>query len=467
MSLTEELATFATGTRPGGIPAELLPWIHNSFTDSTGVAIAARASPVVLAVFRTIRCQGLHRSRLLLLGPQTASAEDAALLNGTAAHVLDYDDAALDAHPGAVLVPALVAAAQARGASGSMMVTAFAVGYETWAELYARSRRPMYERGFHPTGIFGTVAAAAAVSNLWKLDPRIALNALSIAASLASGLTANFGTPMKAVHAGRAAANGLTAVRLACAGVTAAPDVLEQERGLLRAFSADDSADTASAATAGREWRMAQFGLSVKLFPICYGAHRALDAVLSLLEKTPCAPADVDSVIVEIGRSQLLPLCHHRPENAMQAKFSVEFAIAAAILQRRCGIAQLDDAFVRSSQVRSLIERVRIIPLDESDPDEPVFSPFDRVRIVRRDGTTLVSNPVHRPPGHIRRPVSIDRLWQKFDECTSLLEPDERERLFERLQRIEEIHDFSTMPVLDRCVVTVPDDGTHTAILLD
>lgn len=449
MPLTEELAAFVSGTTPADLPPELITPIRTSFTDTIAVAIAGMRSPAAQAVAQVVRPVEAAPCRLLFFGPDTAYPEDAALVNGTAAHALDYDDVALDAHPGAVLVPAIVAAAQERGATGLRMVAAYAVGYETWAELYRRDPRPMYERGFHPTGVFGAVAAAAAVANLRGLERGIAQHALAIAASLASGLTVNFGSSTKPLHAGRAAQNGVLAARLAEAGMTAAANALEQ--GLLKAVSASGLPDIASPVTAGRPWRLAEFGLSVKLSPICFGAHRALDAILSLIATSRCPPAEIESVIVEIGRSQLIPLHHHRPADALQAKFSVEFAVASALLAGQCGLEQLRDDFVRSPDVQDLMQRVRIVPIDERDVEEPVFSPFDRVHLMRRDGTKLSSEPVRRPRGHPRFPVGTDALWRKFRECTPDLGANEGEDLFECLQRIDRIDDVRVLPVLRSC----------------
>src|SRR5690606_19687584 len=143
------------------------------------------------------------------------------------AHVLDFDDVALLGHPSAVLMPAIFAEAERLDLSGMDAVRAYVVGYEVWAELSGRELDPYHLKGWHPTSVFGTLAAAAAAASLNKAGADVARNTLSIAASLASGLVANFGTMTKPFHAGRAAALGLEAFDLASRGMTAAPDVLE------------------------------------------------------------------------------------------------------------------------------------------------------------------------------------------------------------------------------------------------
>src|SRR5207302_209363 len=143
------------------------------------------------------------------------SAGDAALVNGVAAHVLDYDDVAMDGHMSAVLTPAILAEGFALGSSGKEALAAYIAGYEIWALLKELEPGPLHERGFHPTAIWGTLSTAAACARLNRLGPTETSNAIAIAASLASGLVANFGTMTKSLHVGRSAQAGVLAARLA------------------------------------------------------------------------------------------------------------------------------------------------------------------------------------------------------------------------------------------------------------
>src|SRR5262245_43997885 len=153
-------------------------------------------------------------------GPKVP-APDAALINGTAAHALDYDDVALRGHPSTVLVPAILAEAESLGATGAQIATAYVAGYEVWAELAGRDPDQHHEKGWHPTGIFGPVGAAAACASLRGLDSGKTAHAIALGASHSSGLVANFGSMTKPYHAGRAAHSGVMAARLAAAGFTA------------------------------------------------------------------------------------------------------------------------------------------------------------------------------------------------------------------------------------------------------
>ncbi|MGE4334911.1 MAG: MmgE/PrpD family protein [Pigmentiphaga sp.] len=457
-SLATQLAAFIVGTRFGSLPSATLPIIRNAYTDCLGVGLAATEEPVVAAVAKAaapLFADGT--ARLLFIGSSRISTGAAALINGTAAHALDYDDAALDAHPSAVLVPALLACAQEEDMSGSELVTAFAVGYEVWAELYSRLQEPMYRHGFHPTGVMGSVAAAAALANLLRLDQNQTVHALGLATSFAGGLVANFGTMAKSVHAGRAAENGVIAVRMALAGVTASGTSFEHPQGFLSSYAGQRDVDVQSPIACGRTWRLLQYGLSIKLFPVCYGVHRALHALSGLLVDHPVPASEVQRIAVEIGRSQLIPLSQHRPVNARQARFSTEFAMASMLLTGQCGLAQLQDTFVASPQVAALMRKVEIIPLDEKDAEEPVFSPYDKVTLHLASGSRLESAALSRPPGHISAPVTPEQLWSKFSDCLAHLDNFAVPELFDVLQHIDQLPALAHLPVLqlpDRFVLS-------------
>src|SRR3974390_336293 len=274
-SLTAELGRFVSELKLSDVPAAGQAVAKTGFTDCFGVMIAGARDPVVPLVDREMA--GADGSALASLIPSRArrNVEDAALVNAVAAHVLDYDDVTLDGHPSAVLVPAILAQGEALGASGAEMLTAYAAGYEVWAELLVREPIPLHQKGWHPTAVRGAVAAAAACARLRRLPARETSTALAIAASMAGGLVANFGTHTKCFQVGRAAQSGVIAARLAQAGMTASPDALEHRSGFLAAFSPGGEPDLSRRIEAGKkEWHLVRQGLNVKRYPISYGTPR-------------------------------------------------------------------------------------------------------------------------------------------------------------------------------------------------
>lgn len=435
MALTREIGEFLSGMRFERVPEAAIRTVCTGFTDCVGVMMAGLAEPAVVTVARGLSLpfdrDALANFRATLPAPELG------LLYGTAAHALDYDDVALSGHPSAVLVPAILAEAAETEADGRRMIAAYVAGYEVWAELIRRDADQHHKKGWHPTATFGTLAAAAASAVLRGLDAGEASRAVAIAASLAGGIVANFGTMTKPLHVGRAVQSGLLAARLSAAGVTAAEDAVEHELGFLRAISPQGRVDLGGAARLGTEWRILELGIHVKLYPMCYAVHRCIDAMLDLKRAHGFSAMDVGSVEAEMSATQATILRNHRPQNALDAKFSIEFAMAAAAIAGRCTSAEFSEGFVRRKDVQDFLGRVSARADAIPDPDEPSLSLHDRVRVTLGDGRRLASEPVRYARGHFRRPVEQEPLWQKFLDCAEqAVSADRARRLFDALQEL-------------------------------
>ena len=431
--LTRNLAEFASSLEFRKIPAEAVTTAKRGFIDCVGVMFAGRDEPVVRLLQETFAFPTVEEATKLFNKGKTTSPE-AALLNGTAGHALDYDDVAIDGHPSVVLVPAILAEGERLGASGTELIAAYVAGYEVWGELASRDEDKLHPKGWHPSGVFGAVAAAAAGARLAKLDAARTAHAIAAAASMSAGLTANFGSMMKPLQVARAAQGGLIAARLAAKGFTASPDALEHRGGFLQAFSPAGRVRTD--ATLG-EWHILKNGLNIKRYPVCYALHRSIDGLLALGK---VQANKVKEIELSIGRLQAGMLRHSRPQNALDAKFSAEFAVASAVVAGRVGLAELSDGFVRSAPVQALFEKVRISPVDDPLPDDPLFSRSDSVRVTLSDGTVLAGEPVTHARGHARNPLGMDELRLKFNDCVAGALPDlRRDALFEHLAAIEKL----------------------------
>jgi 2-methylcitrate dehydratase PrpD len=436
MGLTSRIAAFAADTGSNAIPAEAIAAAQRAFIDTLGVALAGRHETAVEAMSRVI-ADG--NEAFALPGDRHLAAGDAALLGGLAGHVLDYDDVAQAGHPSVVLVPAILAEAQRRDASGMAALSAYAIGFEVWAELARREPDAYHLGSWHPTPVLGVIAATAALCALRGENRKTTHNALAIAASLASGIIANFGTAMKPLQAGRAAANALEAVRLASAGLWGAADALEHRHGLLRAISPKGRVDTESQTVLpARPWQLVSQGLSVKRYPVCYAAHRAIDGVIALAEGARLAPGDIASVTVRLGRAPAETLRYHHPVDGLEARFSLHHNVAAALTERAVGFAQLGDAYARRPDIAALYALTQL-EIDDSEPcpEQPGLAKFDHVAIMTRDGRQLDSGPIRYPKGHARRPLDDGELAAKFLDCArhaGLADPQE---LLDRLRRLE------------------------------
>ena len=446
-SLTQALAAYVAEPTFGDDEQAACDIAKTGFIDVLATMMAGCDEPVV-GIVRTHIGSGNSPAEAPVVpftGAMLPTAQ-AACINGVAAHALDFDDVALSAHTSTVLVPAIMAEGHLLNVSGREALRAYVVGYEVWAELFAREPDQYHLKGWHPTGVFGTVGAAAAVAYLHRLPEAQTRQALAIAASMASGLVANFGTMTKPLHAGRAAANAIEAVRLAKLGLTASPDVFEHPAGYLNALSPAGRVDRTRPATQlGKTLRILETGLSIKRYPVCYSGHRVIDGVLAIAERENLQPEQVSRIRVTMGPAQISMLRNHSPKTGLEAKFSAEFAVAAALVARQVGLAQLNDGFVGQSDVKSLMGKVVIDLTERLCPIDPAFSYADRVVIELTDGRSFDSGDIRFALGNAKLALNAEGLRQKFMDCIAVGQssaktlPDDGTKLYECIAKLENL----------------------------
>jgi len=441
LDITQQSANFVAALKHADLPDRCIEAARIGFVDCVGVMIAGAAEPPVRIVSAMLTTSLQNDAAPEIPSGRNLTASDAALVNGVAAHVLDYDDVALAGHPSAVLVPAILAEGWTLDCSGEEAIAAYVAGYELWAQLAALEPGHLHERGFHPTAVMGTLATAAACAHLRGLDAEKTSHAIAIAASLASGLVANFGTMTKSLHAGRTAQNGVLAAQLAAQGFTASPDALEHRTGFLRAHSPSGTpAVDDGIIDLGANWRLSDLGVNVKRYPTCYATHRSIDAMLGLVRSHALKPADVKEIRVHTGTTQKLMLRNSNPQTGLEAKFSMEFAMAAALVAGRVGLSELSDEFVRRADVSQTVAKVRCTTTDEVMPGDQPFAPDDRVSVVLGSGEVLEHAPVVYAKGSWQRPLTRDELEEKFLDCvTRVYARPDAAALFGQLWRLDEL----------------------------
>lgn len=446
--LTRQVAEFIASVSPDDIPDTLRAAAKSGMTDCVGVMIAGSDEDAARLVSDLVTPTAeIDGSAPVIPAGTLYSAPDAALLNGVAAHALDYDDVGMDGHPSVVLTPAILAEGWALGASGEAALAAYVAGYEVWALLMTLEPDKMHERGFHPTANLGTLATATACAVLHGLDADRASHAVAIAASLASGLVANFGTMTKPLHAGRAAQSGIIATRLAAKGFTASGDALEHATGFMNAHTASGKPDLAERDHGlGRNWRFAELGLNIKRYPLCYSTHRAIDAMLDIVVQHDLKPGDVREVRVGAGVPELLMLRNHAPKTGLEAKFSMEFAMASALVARKVGLSELSDGFVRQPEVIEAMGKVTSTAIHDGIAGMP-DSPPDTVEVETVSGDVLTHEPVQYARGSWQKPLDRDGLHAKFTDCVGTLLPASRaEELFDGLMALEAVTTLKNLP---------------------
>ncbi len=438
MTLTKALGQFVADLSPNRLPDEAVRVARMGFIDTVGTMIAGRNEDSVRILTDTL-APG-DGPATLTFGNRKAPALEAAWINGTAAHALDYDDVALRGHPSTVLVPAILAEAEHLGASGADMIAAYVAGYECWAELFRRDTGLLHQKGWHPTGLYGAVGAAAACAKLRKLDAGKSTIAIALGASQSAGLMSNFGTMTKPFHAGKSAHAGIVAARLAESGFTANTDALEHPQGFLHAISPTGTEDRTSESKAGVDWAILSQGLGIKKYPTCYCTHRAIDCMLDLVANHPIEAGDVEKVTVSISDYFSTVLRNHQPDTGLAAKFSIEFCMASGIVARHVGLRELTDAFVQRPDIQALMRKVEIVTTTVHDPELPGAAPHDQVVVGLTNGRTIQGDPVARATGHASRPLTDRQLYDKFADCLDAGDsPIPAEVLFQRLFAIQAI----------------------------
>jgi 2-methylcitrate dehydratase PrpD len=423
--------------------------------DTVGVTLAGATEPLSRILQADAQLQGGAVQASVLGTRLRLPLALAARLNGAAAHALDYDDTQLAErpdrvsgllmHPSAPVYPAALAMAEHTGASGEAFLTAYLAGVEVACKLAEAANPRLYAAGFHTTGVVGCLGAAVAAAKLLWAAPDVIARALSLAAAMAGGLREQFGTMSKPWHAGRAAENGVTAALLAARGYTAAPNILEAERGFFRAYA--DGYDSAAVyERLGNPWTFERPGIAMKPAPSGSLTHPALDAMLDLVHEYDLQPEQVARVDVGVSRYMASALLHPRPQTALEAKFSLPYAIAIALLDRASGLAQYSEERVHQPDIAAVLERITVA-VDPAVEASGFHQMTTRVSVTLHDGRMLEAIASYAR-GHPQRPFSHEMLLTKFRECAGRILPTAQiDRLIAAIEAIR------TAPAVHRLIV--------------
>lgn len=421
-TLTDHIADFICQDADGLMTPAVRRAAVSAVLDTLAVTIAGGADPAVQNLEASLDPSPAATAYSPWTG-QAYSAPDAALLYGMASHMYDYDDVSMLAtcHPSAPVLSALMAVQLGHGAghnaSGLDFITAFAVGTEVLVRVGQAMGFRHYELGFHATSTLGAVGAAAAVARLLRLDPPRTRHALAIAASMAGGLRKNFGTMVKPLHVGLAAANGVRAVRMAQAGIEGATEVFESG-GYLMAFSGGQTDLFPSNDLAfGRPFALDHPGHEQKRYPCCYMLHKMITATLHLKQQYGCSLDHVQKAHVSMPKGGTKPLIHPYPKSGLNGKFSAPYAIVASLADGHIGLASFTDEAVMRNGLQA---RLHDVGVTEATLDPPPGTDMGRVPVtlslLLRDGRTL-EHTVLAPPGSPDDPLTMSQLRQKWVDC--------------------------------------------------
>lgn len=365
------------------------------------------------------------------------SAETAAMINGTAAHALDFDDNYLPAvtHASAVLVPTLLALGEESQLLGSDMIDAYVLGLEIQAWLGAKMSPDHYIAGWHATSTIGTIGAAAAGARLLNLPHEEFRNALSIACSMAGGSKVQMGTMTKPLHAGLAARSGVISTNLAAAGMEANSDPVSGDWGFVSMHHGRKEA----AETQRIRYSVVADGLAQKRFPCCASAHRSLDAIIQMRNEHKIQPENIAAIETTIPSSNFRNLRFNTPKNEKEARFSMTYCAALAALHGHLNLSDFELEAVCRPNVQKMMAKVTMRDAGpESDAGTGIWDFPAHTRITLKDGSQFELS-IKQPVGTISAPLSAQDHKRKFEDCViGKLPQEETERLKDMLNNVED-----------------------------
>ncbi len=414
VAIAERLAERIVAVEPERVAAATRTKCEDLAVDVVGLCLTARRLDYVESALAACDddgpCTAIGHAR-------TLSAAGAALVNGTAAHGEDFDDTfeGGPVHAGAVIVPAVLAACERHRPDGTAALTGIAVGIETMCRLGLVTPKLVHKAGFHPTAVFGAMAAAAGVAAALDLDRQGIVNALGIAGSMAAGIIEYLaeGAWTKRMHAGWAAQSGLRAALMAKHGFIGPRTVFEGTHGFFHGFAHTAKGNyDALVADFGERWVSA--ALAFKPYPCGTMTHPYIDCARRLAARA-IDPDAIRELICEVGEGTVHRLWEpladkQRPANGYGGKFSTPYCIAAAFVRGNVGLGDFTDAAVKDPAVRAVAAKVRYV----IDPHNPYPNNFTgHIRVIMRDGSVIEERQPHMRGG-AHEPLSRRDIEDKF-----------------------------------------------------
>ena len=423
MKLTARIAQYIADTGLEDFPPDAIDAAKAAITDCLGCALAGSREPLADVLCDYVRGLGGAPAATVIGRGFKTSSLDAALVNGAMSHALDYDDVTYitKTHPSAALIPGALPLAEETGATGGELLLAYLLGFEVACAVGAAISPAYYDDlGWHPTGPLGALGAAAAAARLLRLSPERTAMAVSLAASQAAGLRQNFGTMTKPYHAGAACRAGVNAAKLVQAGFTAADDALEGRFGFMRAFSGGRDYDPeAAAASLGTRCFIVESGIEIKKYPCCGSAHLALDATAGLMRRESFAAGQVERIDVLVDFDPPRSLIHSRPTDGLAGKFSMQYCLAAQILDGQIGLSTFSDGQVMRPEAHALIPCIEMRRHPGHEGQTSWAEAYNRVEVHLKDGRVLTERADRATAGALRG-VSRDDVRAKFRDCAAV-----------------------------------------------
>ncbi len=460
MSATQNLVSFILNTSYDDLPREAVERAKHCFLDGLGVVLAGYPHAAARIVLDYARDLGGHPEATAIGSGLKTTLPLACLVNGTMGHIMDFDDTNWEVrgHLTTVLLPTLLAVGEKIGASGRDVLTAYILGFEAACKIGKGVNPGHYGRGYHSTATIGIFGATAAAGKLLRLSPPELAHAYGIAGSRSAGLRANFGTMTKSLHAGLCAHDAVTAALLARLGYTSNPQILETEWGFGQVMSPEANFSDPFQGL-GDPLDIISSGVVVKQYPSCARTHTALDAALGLIHENNLNPSEIATIRCGTDDECLKILIYPRPQNGLEAKFSMPYCLARAFYDGRLELDHFIDEKVQESGVQNLMERVVHYVEPEIVKKGYGLRAAAKIIVELKDGQIL-ERTVDRAKGNPEDPLSFEELAQKFRICARRIVNDGQIekviRLTDKLEDVSNVGEILELLISNKKEIIIP-----------
>jgi 2-methylcitrate dehydratase PrpD len=438
--LAQVIAEFVTSFDLKTVPQPVIDRARTAFIDTVGVMLAGSHEEPSHLVYEMVKAESSTPAATLVGTSLRASMQLAAFGNGVASHGMDYDFTYMRAQSVAALIPAILPVAETTGATPAEAVAAFIVGAEVAARIVRTNQDgPMFD-GWHTTGMVGVLGAAAACARLLKVPVDAIPNVIGIAASLASGFTANFGTMSKPLHCGNAARNGVLSALLGKSGFTANPAALEGRNGYFQTFARGIEMSFEGFKDFGERYDLVSGRYRFKPYPCGGLTHTSIEAALDLRSHVGARLSDIKNIHCYVTRAAGQRAGTQYPATVESAKFSVGYLVPYALIHGAPRIAAFTEQALRDEGVRALAKTVTASVDPELGPggdDSPA-----RIRITMIDGQ-IFEQRKDFGSGSNKNPMTQAQIEAKFFDCAAqVIDADTAKKILAFLNALPEQPSF-------------------------
>jgi 2-methylcitrate dehydratase PrpD len=364
MDVTRKLAEFLITTGYADLPEPAISEAKVSFLDWLAVTLGTAGDPTCDGLSDVVRLVGGEPQATVLCRHYKTSILNAALLNGMASHVLDYDDTSIEfqGHPSVTLFPGLLALSEWKGNNGREFLTAYVLGFEIGCRVALGATFYHYAAGWHPTSTIGHFSAAAGIGKLLGLTTEQTIHAFGTAGTQAAGLKIMFGTHCKPFHAGKACFDGMLSALVAERGFISVNNILESEKGFWSVYASQHQ-DEKSIEGMGQNWYILKN--MHKFHASCYETHASIEAALAMKKEYNIDASIIDQITVKVSPGALYIAAQKNPVTGLEAKFCISHTVANALLTMDTGIGAFTDEKAKDAKIVSLRDKIEVSPNDQ------------------------------------------------------------------------------------------------------